>query len=625
MLRFPQISLLRIAFPLLRPSPPRWWPFWAALLAMGALGAAGYLGVNLATLLGVGLTGVLALVGLGMKTPAMVLLVLLLPTAWHFSVQLPRAARALWAVQSVQSVQPVQPVQSVPPVPSLQSAQTAQPLEVPAAGQVGAQPEPPPIVRLEGTIRERELLPAGSGQLTQGADTPHIRLLLGEVRLWANPGAPNQAQRQEALQLAEVEVVFPAKSAWPYRARRRLRLGGVSARMDWSATRMRILFHEVQSHFKGESTWFLSGQALRLKLRDRAGYYLGKSTLAVYLPVLLGVRERTTPEAREVTGAFRRVGVSHLFAISGLHVGLLFLLLFAVQEAVYRLRLGRLGATQGSVHGRLRGRVLVVLLIWAYIGVIGFPVPAVRAAMMGTMLVWSGMWGTRTPRSYILCLAALVLLAWEPTLLHDLSFQMSFLAYAFLITGLSRHPRLPAFITQGVFGKLGKPGKQGQSVRGVEGASTWAGLVAKKWGGSIIGAIGMNVWLTTLITLGLWPVLMSTFGQVPLLVFLGNLVMVPLLSLLVLPVGLVALLASLLNLGGPPGGFLEQSTFSLLEGVLSIWVLLVKGLDQLGGHLMAERMLEWKPQMVLAYYTVLLGLMWLFTQADHKIPQEKSK
>src|SRR5271154_5370997 len=76
-------------------------------------------------------------------------------------------------------------------------------------------------------------------------------------------------------------------------------------------------------------------------------------------------------------------------------------------------------------------------MIWAYIALIGFPSTAVRAAMMGSLLIGSDLWGTRTPGPYILAFTGAAMVALVPSTLYDISFQLSFLAYFFLVLAMS--------------------------------------------------------------------------------------------------------------------------------------------------------------------------------------------
>ncbi|HSR52403.1 MAG TPA: ComEC/Rec2 family competence protein, partial [Acidobacteriota bacterium] len=118
----------------------------------------------------------------------------------------------------------------------------------------------------------------------------------------------------------------------------------------------------------------------------------------------------------------QRLGLVHLFVVSGLHVSLLLALL-------HRL-LGRWGRP---------GAMLTLSLLWTYVLVSGAGVPALRAAVMGTLfyLLWTE--GLQRQPLNALGLAGLVVLVNQPETLFRSGFQFSFLSLAAI--GLFYLPR----------------------------------------------------------------------------------------------------------------------------------------------------------------------------------------
>ena len=106
---------------------------------------------------------------------------------------------------------------------------------------------------------------------------------------------------------------------------------------------------------------------------------------------------------------FKRLGIIHLFVISGLHVGLFF----------------------GLIHGIFRWlsdgyrlAVLVMVLV-GYMHFLGWPVSATRAGLM--LLFWQGAeyFNRRTsPWSY-LWTAVLLMILWEPSVVQHVGFQLT--------------------------------------------------------------------------------------------------------------------------------------------------------------------------------------------------------
>lgn len=529
----------RLLAPLPSVSVPRWtaalrWaPFAAGCFGFALLGAAGQLRLDLFDLALAGLLGGAWWIGRGLAAPAVLFGLLLLPLGWHFLVALPAATE----------------LEHVPR---------------------GA------WIAVEGTLRDRWLL--------KGEERNTVRMLLGEVRIERQ--AAGAAGGGAAWTLAETELELPAQSAWTFRSGRRLRAVGMLDTARREDHRLRLSLSEADYHFLNSPLDPYGLEALRVRLKARAAYYLGKPAQAVYLPLVLDLRDRESPEGRDVIQTFRRVGISHLFAISGLNIAMIFGLLMVLQRYVTWV----LSPGQAWVHGRTAARLAIVGLIWAYIALIGFPVPAVRAAIMGTLLIWADLWGTRTPGLYVLALTGLVMLALAPSIFYDISFQLSFLAYFFLVLAMN----------------VGRPLARGAGrlARRLRPAGREPGRLAR-----LAGAAGANLWVTLIVTLGLWPLIAARFHNFSFLVFAGNLLLVPAMELALLPVAMVALTVSLVFAGAAPGQWPKRAAFGLLEGGLDVWVWVVHVLDRLGSGLVFRVVLDWPPEGFALYYSALLAAL----------------
>lgn len=140
---------------------------------------------------------------------------------------------------------------------------------------------------------------------------------------------------------------------------------------------------------------------------------------AVCLAMAAGEKRALTPELR---AAYARSGTSHLLAVSGLHVGIVFL--------VVNLLLLWINLLPGGHRWR---NMAVIALVWLYAATTGFPPSVVRAALMFSALQFA----LAAARGYlsvnILAGTALTMLLVQPDLLYDLSFQLSFTAVAAII------------------------------------------------------------------------------------------------------------------------------------------------------------------------------------------------
>ena len=144
---------------------------------------------------------------------------------------------------------------------------------------------------------------------------------------------------------------------------------------------------------------------------------------ALVRAMTVGDRSDIQPPLRE---QYARSGLSHLMALSGLHTGMLFLLINLLLWWLPLLHRGH----------RLK-HLLSIGAVWLFVAAAGFPVSALRAAVMCTMLQWALLSSSNYRALNSWAAAAVLLLALRPSWLFDLSFQLSFLAvWAILCWGV---------------------------------------------------------------------------------------------------------------------------------------------------------------------------------------------
>ena len=79
-------------------------------------------------------------------------------------------------------------------------------------------------------------------------------------------------------------------------------------------------------------------------------------------------------------------------------------------------------------------------VLWLYIFLLEWPIPAFRAATMLSLLVFGNLLGLVQVPLFSLCLTSLLFLIAKPVMLYDLSFQLSFLAVFSILIFLPLHP-----------------------------------------------------------------------------------------------------------------------------------------------------------------------------------------
>ena len=131
---------------------------------------------------------------------------------------------------------------------------------------------------------------------------------------------------------------------------------------------------------------------------------------------------------------FRYGGIAHIFAVSGLHIGVIYGLLYGILR---RLR----------VKGFVRLPVVFAALLF-YCGVCGFSPSSVRALVMCTVLMIADAAGYAYDRLNSVSAASLVVLVINPVYLFSVGFQLSVAAAAGIIVlgghlGRRGHSLLP--------------------------------------------------------------------------------------------------------------------------------------------------------------------------------------
>ncbi len=131
--------------------------------------------------------------------------------------------------------------------------------------------------------------------------------------------------------------------------------------------------------------------------------------------------------------AFARTGMSHIVAVSGYNVTIIVLAVTGV----------------GIFFGlwRKQAAVLSIVAIVLFVAMIGFPSSGVRAAVMGSLVLFAVMYGRASHVGNAVLFAAATMLLWSPLQLrYDIGFQLSFLAVIGIVLF---YPFFQAVVTRG--------------------------------------------------------------------------------------------------------------------------------------------------------------------------------
>jgi competence protein ComEC len=147
---------------------------------------------------------------------------------------------------------------------------------------------------------------------------------------------------------------------------------------------------------------------------------------ALFLTLAAGQRAALDDSLEE---AFSRSGLAHVLSVSGLHVAALALMTLAL----LRRLLVRVGTRFRGMEARRVAAPASVPFVWAYVVFTGNQAPAVRSAVMATVVLLGLALWRRADGLNSLAAAAILLVIWAPSSVVDLSLQLSFLAVLSLL------------------------------------------------------------------------------------------------------------------------------------------------------------------------------------------------
>ncbi|MCB2377819.1 ComEC family competence protein [Hymenobacter sp. BT635] len=263
-------------------------------------------------------------------------------------------------------------------------------------------------------------------------------------------------------------------------------------------------------------------------------YVQHKREYALASALVLGIKDEVDQDTKQ---AYANTGTTHIMAVSGLQVGLLFTLVTLSLKHFF-------GATRGF---RYWSAGVGLVVIWSYAFLTGLSASVLRAAVMFSFIIVARASGRQSNMYNTLAVAAFCLLCYDPYLLADVGFQLSFLA---VLSIVYLQPQIASW--------LDFKDRAAARIR------PWQPVAVQKlW--KAAGWVADWIWQATALSLAAqvatFPLGLFYFHQFPLSFLASNLVAVPISSVAVY-VGLALLAAKGLVAG----------IGLLLPGSLLVWL-----------------------------------------------------
>ena len=236
---------------------------------------------------------------------------------------------------------------------------------------------------------------------------------------------------------------------------------------------------------------------------------LPQPSRGLFLSLTIGEQGFLAPEVREW---FMTTGTVHILSISGSHLGLIALLSFALLRKTCLLlpSMLLLSLSRWLTATRLAA-VLTLVPVLAYAVLAGAETATIRSAIMITVALWTVWLGSPHYLLHALAAAAGLTLLVHPAALYDISFQLSYVSVWVLALALSRETPADELAAQ-------QPST-------AERMRSW---------------LRQSLRLTVWVTLATVPLVACYFNQVSWMGLFTNLLMVPFVGLIFLPISLLS-------------------------------------------------------------------------------------
>jgi competence protein ComEC len=310
------------------------------------------------------------------------------------------------------------------------------------------------------------------------------------------------------------------------------------------------IIHLNQKHPLG---WRQRVALVRQELSARIDRYLIDSHAnQIANALLLGQKDSMEPTLKE---AYATAGAMHILAVSGLHVGIVYGFFFLFWKPQ------RLPVIRRSLF-----LMLVIALVWGYAVITGLSPSVLRAATMFTLIGLAQM-KSRSPSIFNpLALSALLLVLYDPFVVHAVGFQLS---YAALLGILVFQPVIVSWWTP------------------------TSKLVDYFWQ---IASVSLAAQLAT------FPLTLHYFNSFPTYFLFSNLLAIPA-AFFIMVIGIPFLLFS-------PIPFLASWLGKLLEGFISVFNQLMYSIQYFPRARLDNLYMDWV-EMVVVWLLIALLFWWL--------------
>jgi competence protein ComEC len=301
--------------------------------------------------------------------------------------------------------------------------------------------------------------------------------------------------------------------------------------------------------FITKDVWYYTSKLRTRIIQNLEKNKFNKSELAVAVALLLGQKQEISPE---IIHDYQFAGAVHILAVSGLHVGIILLILNFLLKPLPNTR-----------RGSFIKLFIVLSSLFSFALIAGLSPSVLRSVTMFSFVA-IGMYLRRGTYIYhTLLVSALLILLFKPSFLFEVGFQLSYLALFFIL---------------------------------------WLQpLLAQLWSpkNKIVNYFWQILTVSFAAQIGVFPLSIFYFHQFPGLFFVTNLVVIPFLSVL-MPLGVVVMVLAAFNI-------IPQFLSQLLEWGIMIMNKIINFIASFEQFIIQEIPFNW--QFLLSVYLLIFTII----------------
>lgn len=310
----------------------------------------------------------------------------------------------------------------------------------------------------------------------------------------------------------------------------------------------------------GEVSSNLKYQALRCRqaiLNFYKALDLKETEYAVLSALTLGYQNELSDDLKR---GFRTTGTVHVLSVSGLHVGIIYVMITFLLGFVHRK----------SKYYWIKP-VLIILLLWGYAFITGLPPSVVRASAMLSVFCVSEIVRRKSFSIHALFIAAFFMFLVNPFSLFDIGLQLSFMS---VLSILYLHPKMSGLM------KI-----ENKYIR-----YTWQMFA-----------------LSVVAQLATFPICLYYFGTFPTYFFIANLIIVPVVSLIMYAAGGIVFAKVLSFVFSDFSYYLYYLPVKLLQVLISFMTYTIHLFEQLPFALLQNVKVSFVD--LLFIFTIIIGIL----------------